>query len=214
MRSMRPSLPGRRAPAMTIVRRRILISTAGAIVAGGRAPRSSCGQPQTAAHRNAPAASGRPPPKLISKEEPNTEPSTILRQQATHQPVHQIGSGPLHPLVGQRWCPSVAKNPKVADGPGHGYAVAIMEVHVTWTATERFTWDEIRSRYPDEWVVLVDIDWIEEDGEFRTAVVLGHGRDRRASLREASPVPRGYCEFAHEFTGAIRIPTPAAGALR
>ena len=42
---------------------------------------------------------------------------------------------------------------------------------------ELLTWTEIKARYPDEWVVLVDSDWskmITEDG-----VVVAHHRDRK-----------------------------------
>ena len=81
-----------------------------------------------------------------------------------------------------------------------------MEVQTSSAAPERLTWNEICTRYPDEWVILVDIDWIDEDGDFRTAVVLGHSPDRKESLREAAPIRRGYREFAREFTGRIRLP--------
>jgi len=42
---------------------------------------------------------------------------------------------------------------------------------------EKLSWEEIRSRYPDEWVVLVDYDL---DGDIPTfGVVLDHGRVKK-----------------------------------
>ena len=73
------------------------------------------------------------------------------------------------------------------------------------------TWDEIRARYPDEWVVLVDLRGTRDDGEFETALVLHHAPDRKASLRDASPVQRGFRQFAHEFTGRYGAPRSASG---
>jgi hypothetical protein len=38
------------------------------------------------------------------------------------------------------------------------------------TNAERLTWDQICSRFPDEWVVLVETDWVNDrDFEFGTA---------------------------------------------
>ena len=39
---------------------------------------------------------------------------------------------------------------------------------------ERLTWDEIKSRYPDEWVALVDDDWPEDQGVPCAGVVYAH----------------------------------------
>lgn len=70
---------------------------------------------------------------------------------------------------------------------------------------ERLGWPEICARYPDEWVVLGDIDWIDEDqGEFRTATVLGHGKQRAEAMRAADPqLPAGR-DFARLYTGEVR----------
>ena len=78
---------------------------------------------------------------------------------------------------------------------------------------ERLTWEEICARYPEEWVVLVDLDWINEDGDFRTAVVLGHGKGRDASLCETRPTARGYQEYAHEYTGPVRAVLPSVNMI-
>lgn len=74
---------------------------------------------------------------------------------------------------------------------------------------ERLTWDEIRARYPDQWVVLVDYDWIDvDDGEFRTAVVAGCGKTRKEALA-AAPLDDGhYCEFGLRRTLSHPLPWP------
>jgi hypothetical protein len=74
------------------------------------------------------------------------------------------------------------------------------------TAAERLTWKEICVRYPDQWVVLVDLDYIDKNGEFRSAVVFGHGPGRKETLRQFDPIQAGYSGFAHYYTGAIRAP--------
>src|SRR5689334_3245511 len=45
--------------------------------------------------------------------------------------------------------------------------------------SEPLTWDEIRRRYPDQWVFLVDLEGFDEEDEtveWTTARVLAHGR--------------------------------------
>jgi hypothetical protein len=70
---------------------------------------------------------------------------------------------------------------------------------------ERLGWLEICARYPDEWVVLGDIDWIDVDqGEFRSALVLGHDPQRAAAMAAAAPhLPPG-TDFARLYTGEVR----------
>lgn len=77
----------------------------------------------------------------------------------------------------------------------------------TGAPSERLTWPEICRRYPDEWVMLVDLDDDEDDPEIRSAVVIGHGPARRelfAATRErlASYHTTGACRF----TGELRTP--------
>jgi hypothetical protein len=53
--------------------------------------------------------------------------------------------------------------------------------------SERFTWDEICARHPDRWVVLGDIDWVNDtDFDFRGAEVIATFTARKA----ASPTMR------------------------
>jgi DNA primase len=77
------------------------------------------------------------------------------------------------------------------------------------TVSEPLTWAEIRERYPDQWVCLIEIDRIEEDNfEFRTARVAGHGKTRREPLDQARPLRDRYEEIGHYYTGRIVAPMP------
>jgi hypothetical protein len=52
--------------------------------------------------------------------------------------------------------------------------------------SEPLTWVEICTRYPDEWVCLVEMDRVHPFGfEFRSARVVGHGKTRRAPIEQA-----------------------------
>lgn len=73
--------------------------------------------------------------------------------------------------------------------------------------SEPLTWPEICLRHPDEWVALVEIDWLSDnDLEFRTARVVGHGKMRNEPLAQARPVRARYDEVGHFFTGALHVP--------
>lgn len=68
----------------------------------------------------------------------------------------------------------------------------------------RLTWKQLLTRFPDRWVVLVDVEWIGDDGDFSTAAVLAEGPGRDETLTRSDPVRAGYREFAHRYTGRIR----------
>jgi hypothetical protein len=77
----------------------------------------------------------------------------------------------------------------------------------TMNAHERLTWEEICRRYPDEWVVMAEIEWVNDtDFEFRTALVLAHHKTRK----EASPSVKAgfqhYTEVGSFFTGRLIPP--------
>jgi hypothetical protein len=77
--------------------------------------------------------------------------------------------------------------------------------------SEALTWTQICESYPDQWVVLVEVDWVEKDEdnltfEFHSARVAGHGATRRKPLLQARPQRARYAEMAHYFTGEIRLP--------
>lgn len=77
--------------------------------------------------------------------------------------------------------------------------------------SEPLTWAQICERHPDEWVVLVEVDWVEKDEdnltfEFHSARVATHGPTRREPLMQAKPLWARYPEMAHYFTGQVRTP--------
>ena len=45
--------------------------------------------------------------------------------------------------------------------------------------SERLTWDEIKERYEDEWVELIDFEWDETELNPRYAIVGFHAKNRR-----------------------------------
>lgn len=72
--------------------------------------------------------------------------------------------------------------------------------------SEPLNWSEICRRYPDQWVTVVDIDWIEDEDEFRTARVAGHGPRRADPLIQVRPLRARYREMGHFFTGRVHAP--------
>jgi hypothetical protein len=65
---------------------------------------------------------------------------------------------------------------------------------------DRLTWDEIKSRYPDEWVVLVE--YTHDDNEdIHAGVVYDHGPQRDQVYDRCQQVPS---PFAVRYTGEIR----------
>jgi hypothetical protein len=75
-------------------------------------------------------------------------------------------------------------------------------------AHERLTWGEICRRYPDEWVVMAEIDWLNDtDFEFVTALLLAHHKTRKEaspSVKAALKRWRGVGSF---FTGRLIPPS-------
>lgn len=72
-------------------------------------------------------------------------------------------------------------------------------------ASERMTWAQICVRFPDEWVVLIATEWLNEDDfEFGTAVVLGHGKVHDEVLRQTRPLRENVMDSGIFFTGRAR----------
>jgi hypothetical protein len=74
-------------------------------------------------------------------------------------------------------------------------------------AERRLSWDAIRASYPDRWVALADVDWVDEDGfEFTHAEVVATFPDRKA----ASPTMKALVvtgrEVACLWTGERLLP--------
>jgi hypothetical protein len=73
--------------------------------------------------------------------------------------------------------------------------------------SERLTWQQIRERYLDQWVVLVDHDWQEDDiTRYNTARVLACGASRAEALAQARPALDTYHCYGCRYTGTIRGP--------
>lgn len=71
--------------------------------------------------------------------------------------------------------------------------------------TERLNWNEICGRFPDEWVVLAEPDWVNDwDFEFGTAFVIGHRKHRAETASEISEARGRYREVGCFWTGEIR----------
>jgi hypothetical protein len=72
---------------------------------------------------------------------------------------------------------------------------------------ERLAWQQIRERYPDQWVVLVDHDWQEHDiTRYNTARVLACGASRAEAVARAQPALDAYHGYGCRYTGTIRGP--------
>lgn len=70
--------------------------------------------------------------------------------------------------------------------------------------TERLTWDEIRRRYPDEYVVLIDTE-LDQNTVIIAATVVNHGKDKREMRSHLGQLnPRsGACLWTGEPRGLL-----------
>jgi hypothetical protein len=78
---------------------------------------------------------------------------------------------------------------------------------------ELLSWAEIRRRYPDQWVALVDVVWIDDTDEFSAARVAGFGPKRADPFVQARRLESRFEEIGHFFTGRVRAPVPGFYAL-
>lgn len=75
------------------------------------------------------------------------------------------------------------------------------------SVSESTDWNEICRRLPGQWIVLVALDWTDDDGnDVRTAFVAGHARDRREARSEARPLLALFDEVGTYFTSSARVP--------
>jgi hypothetical protein len=73
--------------------------------------------------------------------------------------------------------------------------------------SERLTWPQIRERYPDRWVVLVEHDWDEQLlTVYNTTRVLACGASRADAIANAGPALDAYDGYGCRYTGMIRGP--------
>jgi hypothetical protein len=88
----------------------------------------------------------------------------------------------------------------------------VMSTNTAHAATddpERLTWEEICKRFPDEWVVLTDIDWVNDtDFEFGTAAVIARHKRRRDASPDVKAARARNVEVGCFWTGEIRGPIP------
>lgn len=93
--------------------------------------------------------------------------------------------------------------------PGRMDVVMQTEVSAVF---ERLTWDEICRRFPDEWVVLVETDWVNDtDFTFGTAVVVAHHKRRKQASPDIKAAFLCHDEVGCFWTGEISGPVPRFG---
>lgn len=74
---------------------------------------------------------------------------------------------------------------------------------------ERLTWSKICERYPDEWVVLAEVDWMNEtDFEFGSAEVIAHHKRRKDASPDVKAARAQEREVGCFWTGELRGPLP------
>lgn len=67
--------------------------------------------------------------------------------------------------------------------------------------SEPMSWSEICARFPEQWIALVALDWIDDgDRPYRTALVAGHG-SRREAIAQARPLRKLFETIGPYFTG-------------
>jgi hypothetical protein len=75
------------------------------------------------------------------------------------------------------------------------------------TPSDRLTWPQIRERYPDQWVVMIEHDWDEHDlASYTSARVLSQGSSRAEAMSRARPELDTYQSYGCRYTGTIRGP--------
>jgi hypothetical protein len=67
---------------------------------------------------------------------------------------------------------------------------------------EKLSWDQIRAKYPDEWVILVDLDADDVTDEIHAGVVFAHSKDERELLATTKVALAGQSR-AVLFTGEL-----------
>jgi hypothetical protein len=53
---------------------------------------------------------------------------------------------------------------------------------------EKLSWEEIKKRYPDEWVALVDDDWPDTLPEPLSGIVYAHSPDHKTLIEMQKPL--------------------------
>jgi len=69
--------------------------------------------------------------------------------------------------------------------------------------SEKLTWDEIKRRFPEEYVILVDYDF-DENEDLVSGVVFAHGRDRAEACDQCQRAAIKPNPIAVRYTGEIK----------
>jgi hypothetical protein len=71
---------------------------------------------------------------------------------------------------------------------------------------DKLTWDEIKRRYPDEYVVLVDLDMDDSTTTLLGGTVVNHGKDKAEMIRYLGTLHArsGACSWTGEIHGRIQ----------
>jgi hypothetical protein len=73
--------------------------------------------------------------------------------------------------------------------------------------TERLTWNEIISQFPDEWVSIIDPEYQDNSSEFKTGIVIGHNVERNKAFSEyKKQLDSGLKCHVHTFRFTGEIP--------
>lgn len=81
------------------------------------------------------------------------------------------------------------------------------------TLGPRLSWETIKVQYPDQWVVLVEMEWDDDVrlSRLRSAIVAGHGPGKLDPLTQTDALRPRYSRMGHFFTGRVRpLPPPRA----
>lgn len=71
-------------------------------------------------------------------------------------------------------------------------------------AKQRLTWDQIRSTYPDQWVALMDVKYMDDDGiNVESAIVVCSMKDEEYVERRLKFMEDG-AEYEYERTEDTR----------
>lgn len=70
-----------------------------------------------------------------------------------------------------------------------------------WPVTQKMTWEEIKKQYPNQWVSLVNVDYISE-GIVKSGIVTAAGPDLKTVTRKLKK--QGDISVAFKYTGRIK----------
>ena len=68
---------------------------------------------------------------------------------------------------------------------------------------DKLTWDEIKRQYPDEYVILVDYDF-DDNEDVAGGIVIAHARDRDAVYDQCQQSASRPNQIAVRYTGEIK----------